>query len=111
MVLVDVLIVRMMAQLATENVVAVDHLLHPAAIVAGQRRVDLEAAPTARTMVQLVSANVVGAGPRLHHLAHLAHQAQVGMPPTVQIQARTSMLIMASHSSLELVGTSMGVGA
>jgi len=80
-VLVDVLIVRMMAHLATSNVVVLDHLLHPAAIVAGQRHVDLEVAPIARMMVRLVTASVVGVGPLLHHLARLAHQARHPLVP------------------------------
>jgi len=79
-VLADVLIVRMMDHLATSNVVVVDHLLHPAAIVAGQRHVDLEAAPIARMTVRLVTANAVGVGP-LHHLAHLVHQAHLPLVP------------------------------
>jgi len=107
-VLAAVLIVKMMAQLASRNAVVVDHLLHPAAIVVGFRRVVLVGVLIAKMMAALAIANAVGADPL--RLAHLAHQAQVGMPPTVPIQARTSMLIMEAHSSLELVGTFMEVG-
>lgn len=105
--LVDVLIVKMMARLVTSNVVVVDHLLHPAAIVAGQRRVDLEAAPTAKMMVRLVTVNAVGVGPLPHRLAHLAHQARLPLVPNGVRQLGISRWHMVLLNCKTVVGQSM----
>jgi hypothetical protein len=93
-VLVDVLIVRMMAQLATRNVVVADHPLHQAAIVAGQRRVDLEAAPIARMMVQLVSVNAV-----VVVLARLLPRRLVPPPPAMHTVPPKMTLDLAEMSN------------
>jgi len=83
---VDVLIVKMMAQLATRNVVAARPAPRPAAIVVGLTRVVLVDVLIVKMMDQLATVNAAGAGPLLQHrlnrhLHHHHHPHHAGRHP------------------------------